>query len=97
MVQGFALITAALYSNENKSMNLGRTINFLETGVLIYGCAIVLVNLKIFTFTYTNYVFTIFVIISSVILYWLCLLLLENDISSESFDFFRYLTRYSIL
>lgn len=91
------LLIFCLFTNENLDMNDGRTINFLENGVLIYGCAILLVNLKIFSFTYTNYNFTIFCVFGSVILYWITLLLLNDSCESESFDFYRYIKRYSII
>jgi phospholipid-transporting ATPase len=79
------------FSTENRDLNDGRTIEFYEDGVLIYGVTILLVNLKIFTFTYTNYNFTIFFIIMSIVLYWLILIIANTHELSASYNFYRFL------
>lgn len=79
------------FTTENKDLDDGRTIEFFEDGVLIYGIAILLVNLKIFTFTYTNYNFTIFIIFLSIAIYWLILIIANEHYLSASYNFYRYI------
>ena len=74
MAQGFIILMFCL-ALDSQNMVAGKTISLIETGVLVYGCTILLVNLKIFTFTYTNYNITVFVILLSIFVYWICLIL----------------------
>lgn len=93
MIHGCLVLWFCLLCMENSPQDAGRTVNFFESGVLVYAATVLLVNLKIFTFTYTNYNFTIFFIALSVGLYWVCLWLLNEQIDSESYNFYRYLSR----
>ncbi|CAD8051177.1 unnamed protein product [Paramecium sonneborni] len=94
MVQGLIIFLVCTFSTENLNMNNGMTMEFFEDGVFIFGIVILLVNLKIFTFTYTNYNFTVFFILFSILVYWLILIMVNNYELSPSFNFYRYLVSY---
>ncbi|CAD8046114.1 unnamed protein product [Paramecium primaurelia] len=91
MVQGLIIFLVCTFSTENQNMDNGKTMEFFEDGVFIYGIVILLVNLKVLTFTYTNYNFTIFFIVLSILAYWLILIIVNDYELSPSFNFYRYL------
>ncbi|KAM3142461.1 hypothetical protein pb186bvf_005363 [Paramecium bursaria] len=84
MTQGFIILMFCL-ALESQNMVQGKSISFIETGVLVYGCTILLLNLKIFTLIYTKQN------IKQQQYTWICFILVQNDEFSDSYDFYRLL------